>query len=246
MRLPLFCFIFSVLAQHCVLVQIQKKDTVLARAEEKTETNENRKVAASLTALGFEDGVYKLVFSVRDKITLTERKYFHEKVQTENRLIPEGKSMRFFAGWLAFAYEDEGWGSYFLNILGGIPLTLGINVPIAVGDWLSIPFRLADEKSERTVKEEKKLAQSEEQADCSRFAVRISQAEYPLDAACVFRLDAVFFEELAARHAYRPKISGSFRYELVDSVRRETQMNSLILLREFPLRKARIEFIERP
>ena len=112
----------GIFVSGCVLVQVQKKDKVLSRTEEKTETREARRVGASLSALGSEDGSDKLVFSVREKITLSERKHFHEQVSTENRLIREGGRLRFFAGWLAFAYEDEGWGS--------VPLTLGVNLPI--------------------------------------------------------------------------------------------------------------------
>lgn len=245
MRFRIYCLLSFVLAQHCVLVQIQKKDTVLSRNEEKTETREDRRVSASLKELGFENGTYKLAFTVRTKITITERKHFQEKVLTENRLFPEGKRLRFFAGWIAFAFEDEGWGSYFLDILGGIPLTLGINLPIAVGDWLSMPFRLSDEKSERVAKEDKKLAHSEEPADCPRFSIRILKVDYPLDAACRLQIEAAIFEEIATRHPYPPKFPGSFRYELIDTTRHEAQMNSTVFVRKFPGQALRLEFFER-
>lgn len=245
MRFRFYYLLSFVLAQHCVLVQIQKKDTVLARTEEKTERHEDRRFKASLSEIGFENGVYKLAFSVRTKITVAERKYFHEQVLTKNRLFREGSRLRFFAGWIAFAFEDEGWRSYFLDLLGGVPLTLGINLPIAIGDWLSMPFRLSDEKSERVVKEEKKLTESEERADCSRFAVRILKADYPLDAQCVLRFAPEVLENIALTHSYKPKFGGSFRYELVSEDGSAVLASGNIFLRRFPERSARVEFIER-
>lgn len=241
-----FALILCSFCQGCVLVQVQKKDHVLSRVEAGTQNRESHKIAAALQTIEMVSQSYRLTFTVRKKSAQSEQKTFHEKVHTENRLTGDGKSLRFFAGWLAFAYEDEGWGSYFLNLLGGIPLTLGLNLPIAVGDWISLPFRLGDEVHERSVNQTKVMAQAEDQADCPLFVVRIDQVDYALDAACTMKIETAVFREMAARHAYPPKFSGSFRYELIDGARREIQMNSLILLREFPLHGARIEFIERP
>lgn len=229
-------------SQHCVMVQVQQKENILLRAPEKKETLVKKRIEAGLASILRGEKV-SLVFRVEEQTTTTERHFYREKVFVENRLTREGGRMRYYVSWISFAFEEEGVGSYLLYLLGGIPMTLGINIPVALYDWISMPFRLRDENIERSVHEDKIIAKANHAvADCSRFAVRIYAEEYPLSPRCQVELAAPAFEAMAARHSHLPHFEGVFRYELLDRERHEVKMNSQVFVKKL----SGTAFLERP
>jgi hypothetical protein len=241
-----FFLSFCIAAQGCVMVQISQKENILSRTEQKSERRENRRLAATLKDISYADSLYTLRFAVGENVTVTERRYFEERIRAENQLTEEGKRLKYFVSWISFAFEEEGAGSYFLYMLGGIPMTLGVNIPVALYDWGSLPFRLGDKTAERIRYDDQIVTKSEEATeDCTRFAIRIFKQDFPLSRKCLLVLGEEAFEALAQRHNFPPRFPGAFRYELVEIAQGEIRMGSQVFMKSFPMRQKSIGFLER-
>ncbi len=229
----------------CTLVQIHEKDNILSRTRKNVDKLERRQISARLDAIVPKGEQLELRYNLTVTTVRTDRQIFDETVKQERQLLHDGK-FKYFVGWISFAFETEGSANYSLYLLGGIPLTLGINVPIAIADWISMPFRLRDATIERKAHEDIVTAKAKAPVpDCSLYSIRIAKENYPLAADCrlILRRDA--FTEIATRHAYPPQFDAAFRYELLQNRETIVLMNSQILIRNLTAAARRIEHVER-
>jgi hypothetical protein len=223
------------------MVQIHQKEHVLSRTAAKTEVIEKQRLIASLAAIERGEKV-SLKFRLSQSTIKIQRQHFNEKISVENQLMKDGGRLRFFVSWISFAFETEGAGNYVLYMLGGIPMTLGINIPVALYDWVSMPFRLRDETIERDMPEDKMVSRTQQiVADCSVYAIRIRGADYPLSAPCRIDFPEKLFVEIAGSQNHLPHYEGMFRYMLVDRKKNEVQMSQVFLKK-----LSGNEFFERP
>lgn len=242
-----FGFIAAVFSgSGCTLVQINEKKHVLLKTETAVQQIDKTAVGARLTSVNRNGERTLLHFSVFEKISRTERRTFAETRRIERSLLHDGK-FRYFVGWISFAFETDGADKYPLYIVGGVPLTLGINVPLAIGDWLSLPFRLRDETTQDEVNEDKIVSKTERMvADCSEFEIFIYRQKFALPPDCRLNLENAEFMALATKHPHLPHFEGTLRYELAQKKDGMILMNGQIFLKKLTGTPQKIEFIERP
>ena len=123
---------------------------------------------------------------------------------------------------------------------------MGINVPLAIGDWLSLPFRLRDETTQGEVNEDKIVSKTERMlTDCSEFEILIYRQKFALPPDCRLSLKNEEFVALATKHPYLPRFEGAFYYALTRRSDGVVVAKSRIMIRKMAAPPVKIDFLEK-
>jgi hypothetical protein len=155
----LLFFLFN----QCVLVNVNTSEKIISKKEiQKPETYIKIGRKYFLKSTFTNDNINFQVFETITKKTYSRIK-FKAKVKEINHIKKnkKGEWKYYFAG-PAWVVEIEGKKAYFKNFAFSILLSFGVSIFIAIGDWISLPFRLGETEKEKIIKEGKKLSEEDE------------------------------------------------------------------------------------
>ncbi|MCB1160361.1 MAG: hypothetical protein KDK45_22855, partial [Leptospiraceae bacterium] len=152
---------------NCILISTHVTKKLIKKEEISRGEKETRK-HSSINLKFLRKEKEGLRFKIRENITYTDYEvnqykalYLCDKqVKKDN----QGR-MKFIVIGLAWVYEGTGKASYIKHLAIYSIFTLGIDMVISIGDWISLPFRLGSYEEEKVEKESFKSDQKQESRD---------------------------------------------------------------------------------